>query len=107
MVAEMVPQKELQPRAFSVMPLVWNLGSIFGPSFGGFFAKPAENLPGLFGDSKFLMKFPFALPNIVASAFFFIGISTGILFLKVNHQLSITNIQVILIIVGNTRNEET
>ena len=26
-VAEMVPQKILQPRAFSVMPLVWTLGN--------------------------------------------------------------------------------
>jgi hypothetical protein len=86
MVAEMVPEKELQPRAFSVMPLVWNLGSIFGPSFGGFFVNPAENLPGLFKNNKFLIKFPFALPNIVASAFFLIGISTGILFLKVSIQ---------------------
>ena len=25
-VAEMVPYKELQPRAFSIMPLVWNVG---------------------------------------------------------------------------------
>lgn len=33
MVAEMVPEKELQPRAFSVMPLVWTIGSIFGPAF--------------------------------------------------------------------------
>ena len=31
-VAEMVPQRELQPRAFSVMPLVWSIGSIVGPS---------------------------------------------------------------------------
>ncbi|RDW82747.1 hypothetical protein BP6252_03859 [Coleophoma cylindrospora] len=82
MVAEMVPEKELQPRAFSIMPLVWSLGSIFGPSFGGFFAKPVDNLPGLFGNSKFLARFPFALPNIVASVFFIVGISTGILFLK-------------------------
>ncbi|KAH8646488.1 major facilitator superfamily domain-containing protein [Tricladium varicosporioides] len=82
MVAEMVPEKELQPRAFSIMPLVWSLGSIFGPSFGGFFAKPAENLPGLFGNNKFLIKFPFALPNIVASVFFLTGITTGFLFLK-------------------------
>jgi hypothetical protein len=82
MVAEMVPEKELQPRAFSIMPLVWSLGSIFGPSFGGFFAKPVENLPGLFGHSKFLAEFPFALPNIVASMLFLVGISTGILFLK-------------------------
>jgi MFS family permease len=83
MVAEMVPEKELQPRAFSVMPLVWNMGSIFGPSLGGFFAKPAESFPSLFGKSKFLIAFPFVLPNIVASGFFLIGISTGILFLKV------------------------
>ncbi len=83
MVAEMVPEKELQPRAFSIMPLVWSMGSIFGPSFGGFFAKPAENLSWLFGKNKFLIKFPFALPNIVASVFFMVGISTGFLFLKV------------------------
>lgn len=88
MVAEMVPEKELQPLAFSVMPLVWNLGSIFGPSFGGFFAKPAENLSGLFGNNKFLIKFPFALPNIVASGFFLVGISTGVLFLKVRSLIS-------------------
>jgi MFS family permease len=83
MVAEMVPEKELQPRAFSIMPLVWSLGSIFGPSFGGFFASPATNYPGLFGNSKFLIKFPFALPNIVAGLFFLTGITTGILFLRV------------------------
>lgn len=84
MVAEMVPQKELQPRAFSIMPLVWSLGSIFGPSFGGFLAKPAQNFPDLFGKNKFLLKFPFALPNLVASALFTIGIATGFLFLRVS-----------------------
>ena len=82
MVAEMVPEKELQPRAFSIMPLVWTIGSIFGPSFGGFFAKPAENLPALFGNNKFLTKYPFALPNLIASIIFLVGITTGILFLK-------------------------
>lgn len=83
MVAEMVPEKELQPRAFSIMPLIWSIGSIFGPSFGGFFARPTENWPGLFGGSKFLAKYPFALPNIVASTLFLIGIVTGILYLRV------------------------
>ncbi len=67
------------------MPLVWSLGSIFGPSFGGFFAKPAEHMPGLFGNNKFLIKYPFALPNIVASSLFMIGISTGFLFLKASY----------------------
>jgi hypothetical protein len=83
MVAELVPQKELQPRAFTVMPLVWNLGSVLGPSMGGALAKPAKNMPGLFGDNKFLIKFPFLLPNLVNSGFFLVGITTGLLFLHV------------------------
>ncbi|KAI0998854.1 hypothetical protein K3495_g9343 [Podosphaera aphanis] len=86
MVAEMVPEKELQPTAFSIMPLVWTLGSIFGPSFGGFFAKPAEHYPRLFGDNAFFIKFPFTLPNIVASFLFFIGISNAFLFLQETHH---------------------
>ena len=89
MVAELVPEKELQPKAFSIMPLVWGLGSIFGPSFGGFFAKPATNLPALFGDSKLMIRFPFLLPNLIAACFFLIGITTGILFLKVPFPNSI------------------
>ncbi len=88
MVAEMVPQKELQPRAFSIMPLVWTIGSIFGPSFGGMFAKPTENLPWLFGNSKFFAKFPFLLPNLVAAALFIVGLSTGLLFLAACSALS-------------------
>ena len=59
MVAEMVPEKELQPRAFSIMPLVWSLGSVVGPAFGGFFAQPATQYPYLFGKVKFLRKFPY------------------------------------------------
>ncbi|OBT39479.1 hypothetical protein VE00_10126 [Pseudogymnoascus sp. WSF 3629] len=82
MVAEMVPERSLQPRAFSVMPLVWSFGSILGPAFGGFFASPAANLPWLFGNNKLLTKFPFALPNMIASLFFTVGIIVGFLFLK-------------------------
>ncbi|KAI0170720.1 major facilitator superfamily protein [Pestalotiopsis sp. NC0098] len=82
MVAEMVPERELQPRAFSIMPLVWSIGSIFGPAFGGFFAKPAEQFPSIFGDSAFLKAYPFALPNILGSVIFLISVTTGVLFLK-------------------------
>ncbi|KAL9115657.1 MAG: hypothetical protein Q9227_000025 [Pyrenula ochraceoflavens] len=82
MVAEMVPQKELQPRAFSIMPLVWTIGSIFGPALGGGLANPAANYPKIFGKSTFFLRFPFVLPNLVASAFFLTGITTGTLFLR-------------------------
>ncbi|KAK7743592.1 hypothetical protein SLS53_004127 [Cytospora paraplurivora] len=79
---EMVPQKEFQPRAFSLMPLVWSVGSVFGPSFGGFFAQPAKQYPGLFGNSWLLTKYPFLLPNLMACIFYFISIIIAILFLN-------------------------
>lgn len=82
MVAEMVPYKELQPKAFSVMPLVWTIGSIFGPSFGGALANPALKYPKVFGGSGVFKSYPFALPNLVGAAFFLVGLSVGTLFLK-------------------------
>jgi MFS family permease len=82
-IAELVPQRELQPRAFSLMPLVWTIGSIFGPAVGGALADPAKKHPQLFGNSAFLKKYPFALPNVVISVFFIMGLLTGFLFLHV------------------------
>ncbi|KAL2158467.1 hypothetical protein VTH06DRAFT_4233 [Thermothelomyces fergusii] len=82
MVAEMVPEKSLQPKAFSIMPLVWNIGSVFGPAFGGFFARPAEQYPGLFGNIEFFKRYPFILPNLMACCVFFVSFMTGLLFLK-------------------------
>lgn len=82
MVAEMVPYKELQPRAFSVMPLVWSMGSIFGPSFGGSLSNPAFKYPNVFGQSGLFKTYPFALPSLVGAAFFLLGFSVGTLFLK-------------------------
>ena len=81
-VAELVPYKELQPRAFSIMPLVWTIGSIFGPGFGGALANPAVKFPKLFGNSWLFRTYPFALPNIVAASFFVVGLTVGFLFLK-------------------------
>ncbi|KIW19394.1 hypothetical protein PV08_03689 [Exophiala spinifera] len=80
-VAELVPQKELQPRAFSIMPLVWNIGSIFGPSFGGSLVHPVERYPQLFGKIRFLKEYPFALPNLLISLLFLFGIAAGFLYL--------------------------
>ncbi|KAK0673344.1 major facilitator superfamily domain-containing protein [Cercophora samala] len=82
MVAEMVPERVLQPKAFSLMPLVWSIGSVFGPAFGGFFAQPAKQFPNVFGDIEFFKRYPFALPNIMACCVFFVSFMTGLLFLK-------------------------
>lgn len=81
-VAELVPEKELQPRAFSVMPMLWSLGSILGPSMGGLLANPYNVKPGEGGDSSNLLKrYPYALPNLVSGAFFLVGAVVGFLYL--------------------------
>ena len=77
----MVPYKELQPRAFSIMPMVYNIGSVIGPSLGGITANPYHRKPNEPSDGRLLSVFPFALPNLLAAAFFFVGITTGVLFL--------------------------
>jgi MFS family permease len=84
MVAEMVPERELQPRAFSIMPIVWSLGSIIGPSFGGFFAEPAEQYPEIFGHLEFFKRFPFLLPNLILTVFFLTSVTVAVLFLHVS-----------------------
>jgi MFS family permease len=84
MVAEMCPWRELQPRAFSVMPLVYNIGSVIGPAFGGALSNPLHRKPGDDRASRgaLLWRFPYALPNIIAACFFLLGITVGTLFLK-------------------------
>ncbi|KAL6702787.1 hypothetical protein ACN47E_000923 [Coniothyrium glycines] len=81
-VAELCPWKELQPRAFSVMPLVYTIGAIFGPTLGGGLANPLRVDPRKPRGDAFLERFPYVLPNLVAATFFTIGIVVGWLFLQ-------------------------
>lgn len=81
-VAELCPWKELQPRAFSVMPLVWTVGATFGPTLGGALANPLGVDPRKPRGTAFLERFPYVLPNIAAAIFFTIGIVVGWLFLR-------------------------
>ena len=84
-VAEIVKVKEHQPRAYSIMPFVWCLGSIIGPAMGGALAQPCESYPWLFPRGTFLDKFPFLLPNIVCVVVLICGIVVGFLFLEETH----------------------
>jgi MFS family permease len=89
MVAEMVPQRELQPRAFSVMPMIWTTGSILGPAIGGFLADPVTNHPNWFKGEPpaFLKKFPFCLPNLVSAALLVCGLSAGWVYADVTGKI--------------------
>ncbi|KAK5096701.1 hypothetical protein LTR24_002463 [Lithohypha guttulata] len=84
-VAELVKKKEHQPRAYSIMPFVWCLGSIIGPAMGGALAMPCESYPSLFPRGGLFDKYPFLLPNLVCVVILLLGILTGILFIDETH----------------------
>lgn len=50
-----------QARAFSFIPLSYAVGSILGPSIGGWLSHPVEGFPSLFGRSMFLAENPYWL----------------------------------------------
>ncbi|KAL4799132.1 major facilitator superfamily domain-containing protein [Aspergillus venezuelensis] len=84
-VAEIVTVKEHQPRAYSIMPFVWCLGSIIGPAMGGALSQPCKNYPWLFAGATIFERFPFLLPNLVCVVVLVSGIVVGLLFLEETH----------------------
>lgn len=84
-VAELVTVKQHQPRAYSVMPMVWCVGSIVGPMIGGALAKPVESMPSVFLPGSLFDRFPYLLPNLFSATCVFIGLIIGILFLEETH----------------------
>ena len=84
-VAELVTKKEHQPRAYSIMPFVWCLGSIIGPAMGGALAMPCESYPWLFPKGTVFDEYPFLLPNLVCVVILVFGICNGLLFLEETH----------------------
>lgn len=84
-VAELVTKKEHQPRAYSIMPFVWCLGSIIGPAMGGALAMPCEAYPWLFPKGSTFDEYPFLLPNLVCVVILVFGICNGLLFLEETH----------------------
>lgn len=88
MISEIVREKKFQSRAFLLMPMTFNIGVIVGPLLGGWLADPAGSYPGIFGPGgsiggkegvRWLMEFPYALPNVINACFLF-GSAMGILF---------------------------
>jgi predicted MFS family arabinose efflux permease len=84
-VAELVTVKEHQPRAYTIMPLVWCLGSIIGPMIGGALARPCISYPDLFPRGTIFDRFPYLLPNLFSACAVLMGVFIGILFLEETH----------------------
>lgn len=85
MVGEIVKRQEHESRAYAVMPFVWSIGTIIGPSIGGFFAEPVQNFPTLFSPSGIFAKFPYLLPNLICSGLLVVSIILAYFFLEETH----------------------
>ncbi|ORY12824.1 major facilitator superfamily domain-containing protein [Clohesyomyces aquaticus] len=84
-VAELVTVEKHQPRAYSIIPSVWCLGTIIGSGLGGLLAQPATNYPSLFKGTIF-DAYPYLLPNLVCTSVVGFGLTVGILFLEETHE---------------------
>ncbi|KAI0966857.1 major facilitator superfamily domain-containing protein [Xylaria arbuscula] len=84
-VTELVTHKEHQPRAYTVMPVVWCLGSIIGPMIGGALARPCISYPSLFSPGTIWDRYPYLLPNLFSAFVVLIGVINGFLFLEETH----------------------
>lgn len=82
MISEIVKEKRFQSRAFLLMPMTFNIGVIIGPLIGGLLADPVGSYPALFGPGSalggadgvgWLMRYPYALPNVVSACFLAAG----------------------------------
>jgi MFS family permease len=85
MVGELVTKPEHEPRAFSVMPFVWSIGTIIGPCIGGTFANPNESWPNAFPKGGLFERFPYLLPNLLCALLLAISIVLGFLLLEETH----------------------
>jgi MFS family permease len=67
------------------MPFVWSIGTIIGPSIGGYFADPSENFPSLFSPTGLFSIFPYLLPNLICALLLFGSIIAAYFFLGETH----------------------
>lgn len=85
-IAEVVTDKAHQPRAYTIMPVVWCVGSIVGPMIGGALAKPVESYPHLFSHGTIWDSYPYLLPNLFSAFVCIVGVVNGVLFMEETHS---------------------
>eukprot|EP01126_Amoeba_proteus_P036817 TRINITY_DN3763_c0_g1_i4.p1 TRINITY_DN3763_c0_g1~~TRINITY_DN3763_c0_g1_i4.p1 ORF type:complete len:325 (-),score=34.68 TRINITY_DN3763_c0_g1_i4:653-1627(-) len=66
---------------FGLFGMVWGVGSIIGPSVGGFLSNPHETAPHIFPKGSLLYHFPYLLPCIASSFVTLVGFISGLFFL--------------------------
>lgn len=72
---------DVSARAYSIQPFAWSLGSIVGSALGGYAAQPARFYPQYFSEGGIFGKFPYLLPNLIASMCILMAILQAAVFL--------------------------
>ncbi|KAF1953644.1 MFS general substrate transporter [Byssothecium circinans] len=85
MVGELVQNPAHEPKAYAVMPFVWSIGTIIGPSIGGYFSEPVANFPSMFSPSGLFAKLPYLLPNLICTGLLVIAMIAGYVLLEETH----------------------
>ncbi|KAK5660490.1 hypothetical protein OQA88_13038 [Cercophora sp. LCS_1] len=85
MVGELVTKPEHEPKAYSIMPFVWSVGTIIGPMLGGLFADPHESWPETFPTGSLFERYPYLLPNIICAGLLLVSILLGYFLLEETH----------------------
>jgi len=85
MVGELVSKPEHEPKAYSIMPFVWSIGTIIGPAIGGTFADPHDSFPDLFPEGSLFDRFPYLLPNLICAGLLLVSILLGYFLLEETH----------------------
>ncbi|KAJ2889805.1 hypothetical protein IWW38_004488, partial [Coemansia aciculifera] len=65
-------------RMMALLPLSWNFGCMVGSGIGGVFSNPATQYPGLFGNSKLFIYFPYLLPCLIGSVVAVYGLAVSV-----------------------------
>ncbi|KAI9244683.1 major facilitator superfamily domain-containing protein [Phascolomyces articulosus] len=77
---------EQRARAFSLLPLMFGIGSILGPMLGGLTSDPVKTYPGLFGQggpiTDFFTEYPYFLPCFISGTICAFGLIFGAFYLE-------------------------
>ncbi|KAF7875106.1 hypothetical protein EAF04_002278 [Stromatinia cepivora] len=94
MTSEIIREKKYQTKAFLLMPIMFNVGILFGPLLGGWLQDPVHTFPRAFGPGsklggtegvEWMLKYPYALPNLFNALLLFISLLLIILGLEETH----------------------
>ncbi|KAI8393986.1 major facilitator superfamily domain-containing protein [Radiomyces spectabilis] len=113
MVSELTMQHapHQRARAFSLLPLMFGLGSIIGPMLGGFLSKPVEHYPAIFGRggflTDFLTEYPYFLPCFISAVICAFGLVFGMFYLEETLAKCIKKEEVVVVGASDVTEENT